>query len=147
MESWRQTCRRPPADRGEALASTEMLRLSFGDLTPRVSPDHLFAVSVTLADTAIDHDEMVHILRQRLTPFHLLIVHDHRRRTVLVLTVAAADIWLAVLQAMHGVTATGYLPVAVTAQPAVDGGANEFSGAPPTRPGAAAVTKMSPADP
>ncbi|HEY5783242.1 MAG TPA: hypothetical protein VIT65_00535 [Microlunatus sp.] len=112
-----------------------------------MSPDCLFTVSVTLLDTAIDHDEMVDTLRHRLTPFHLLIVHDHRCRTVLVLTVEAADLWLAVLQAMNGVTATGYLPVAVTAQPAVDCGADEFRGEPPNRPGAAAVTKTSPADP
>jgi hypothetical protein len=148
MESWLQTFRRSPADCAQDRASTGTLRLSFGDLTPRVSPDHLFTVSVTLVDAAIDHDEMIDILRHRLAPFHLLIVHDHRGQTVLVLTVEAADLWLAVLRAMNGVTATGYLPVAVTAQPAEDCGADEFRGVSPSRLGAAAVSKKtSPADP
>jgi hypothetical protein len=91
---------------------------SAGDLTPEVSVDRLHTVSVTLADTASDPDEMLAILRARLASFHLLVAHDRQGRTILVLTVETDDIWLAVLTAMNGVTATGYVPAAVTAEPA-----------------------------
>lgn len=91
---------------------------SSGDLTPGVGVDRLHTVSVTLADTASDLDEMLAILRDRLAIFHLLAAHDLQGRALLVLTVEADDVWLAVLTAMNGVTATGYVPVAVTAEPA-----------------------------
>lgn len=115
MESQLPTCGRSLEVGGRDGACTDRRRSPLENLTPRVSPSHLHTVSVTLADTAIDHAEMMATLRQRLAPLRLLVAHDRRGRTVLVLTVESGDLWLAILQAMSSITATGYLPVAVEA--------------------------------
>ncbi|HEY5788371.1 MAG TPA: hypothetical protein VIT65_26735 [Microlunatus sp.] len=88
-----------------------------GDLKPGVAMDRRHTVSVTLQDAAIDLDEMLWILRRALAHFELEVARDDRGRTVLALTVVANDLWLAVLTAMNAVTATGYPPVALTAEP------------------------------
>ena len=87
------------------------------DLKPGLTMDRLHTVSVTLEDAAIDLDEMLRIVRRALAHFGLGLAHDDRGRTVLVLTVVANDLWLAVLMAMNAVTSTGYPPVALTAEP------------------------------
>ena len=87
------------------------------DLKPEVSMNRLHTVSVTVDDATADREEMTQILRAGLADFDLRLSHDDHGRTVLTLTVEAADLWLAVLIAMHAVTATGYRPTALTAGP------------------------------
>jgi len=79
--------------------------------------NRLHTVSVTVDDASADREEMTQNLRAGLADFDLRLSHDDYGRTVLTLTVEAADLWLAVLIAMHAVTATGYRPTALTAGP------------------------------
>src|SRR6478609_6688789 len=83
----------------------------------QVGMNRLHTVSVTVDDASADREEMTPILRAGLADFDLRLSHDDYGRTVLTLTVEAADLWLAVLIAMHAVTATGYRPTALTAGP------------------------------
>ena len=113
METWSRTCSAPVVETAGGWARWP----TSGDQKPEVSMDRLHTVSVTLDDTAIDLDEMLEVLCRALAHFELRLGHDDRVRTVLVLTVVANDLWLAVLMAMNAVTATGYVPVALTAEP------------------------------
>ena len=87
------------------------------DTNGRFSVNRLHMVSVTVDDTSADREEMTKILQARLAIFDLRLSYDNNGRTVLTLTVEAGDLWLAVLIAMHAVTATGYRPTALTAGP------------------------------
>ena len=87
------------------------------DADGRFSVNRLHMVSVTVDDTSADREEMTKILQARLADFDLRLCHDDNGRMVLTLTVEAGDLWLAVLIAMHAVTATGYLPTELTAEP------------------------------
>lgn len=91
---------------------------SSGELKPEVRMERLHVVTVTLEDTTTDPDEMLQILGSALTHFDVRITREPPNRCVLVLTVETADLWLAVLMAMNAVTATGYPPMAVSAEPA-----------------------------
>ena len=78
--------------------------------------NRLHTVSVTVDDASADREEMTQACEPD-SDFDLRLSHDDYGRTVPTLTVEAADLWLAVLIAMHAVTATGYRPTAVTAGP------------------------------
>ena len=87
---------------------------------------NLHTVSVTVDDTSADREETTQILRAALADSDLRLSHDDYGRTVLTITVETADLWLAVLIAMHAVTAAGYHPSALTAGP--DTGPNPARG-------------------
>ena len=108
---------RSPRRRGDDLQRARTLGRPAGEDMPVASLTRLQTVSVTLADAVGDRDEMLTTLREHLAHFQLLVGND-RGRTVLILTIETRDLWLAVLTAMNAVTATGYAPVAVTAEPA-----------------------------
>ena len=95
-------------------------RPALGRLRPDLSVDQLHTVSVTLPETVTDLPEVLAAMADQLSLFHLMADHDDHGRTVLVLTLDCRDLWTTVLAAISSVVATGYAPVAVSAQPAQD---------------------------
>jgi hypothetical protein len=113
MEMWSRTCSAPVVEPDCGWARWPMP----GDLKPEVTLSRLHTVSVTLEGATADRDEMREILRDALAHVDLRIANGAQSRFVLMLTVEATDVWLAVLMAMNAVTATGYVPIALTAEP------------------------------
>jgi hypothetical protein len=80
-----------------------------GDSSPE------FTVRVALSATPATQEEVLHEIGSRLTDFDPHYGSDPSGRTVIILQVHAADLWLAVLLAMGAVTATGYQPEQIEA--------------------------------
>ena len=114
MQTWSRSCATPVVARDGGWARWPVS----DDLKPEVRVTHLHTVSVTLADTTTDFDEMLLALGDALAHFRLRLTHDDQDRTILVLTVEASDLWLAVLLVMNAVTATGYVARTLAAEPA-----------------------------
>ena len=109
-----------------------------GELEPQDALRNLYTSYLTFGTKVDDLDEVVAALRSRLALFHLMISTDERGRAVLILTLESDDLWLAVLQSMNAVRATGYEAVAVLTVPAgeVETGPDRVLGGRPDARGA-----------
>lgn len=93
---------------------------STGDLEPGSSVQNLYTLRVSLGGPIDDLEETVVAVTGRLSLFHLMIDKDPRHRIRLSLTLETPDLWQAILLTMNAITNTGYTPVALTAEPAID---------------------------
>lgn len=97
-----------------------------GGLRPDVSVQNLYTVHIRLGRVVDDLDDVTAAISRGLSLFHLMIQGDRSGRTTVVLTLATADVWQAVLLTMNAVTGSGYVPEALTVQPAAEF-ENEYS--------------------
>ena len=91
-----------------------------GDLRPEIGVHNLYTVHITLPGRIDDLDDTLFAIADRLSLFHLMVQQDHWARTRLVLTLQSADLWQAILITINAITNTGYVPVALSAQPAAE---------------------------
>ena len=78
---------------------------------------HNFSVRTTLRATPATREELLYEIGNQLADFDPRYRFDSTGRMVITLQVQAADMWVAVLLAMCGVTGTGYQPEEIVARP------------------------------
>lgn len=91
-----------------------------GGLRPDVSVQNLYTVHIRLGRAVDDLDEVTAAVSRKLSLFHLMVQHDRSGRTDLVLTLATGDVWQAILLTMNAITSSGYVPEALTVEPAAE---------------------------
>ena len=91
-----------------------------GDLRPEVSLQNLYSIRITLARGVDDLEDVVAALTDRLGLFHVMIQQDGPGRTTIVLTLESLDLWQAILLSLNAITNAGYVPAALSAEPAAD---------------------------
>ena len=85
-----------------------------------MSLQNLYSIRITLARGVDDLEDVVAALTDRLGLFHVMIQQDEPGRTTIVLTLESLDLWQAILLSLNAITNAGYVPAALSAEPAAD---------------------------